>query len=170
MTLDYARRWLIREALERIITPFLSYRLFQVVPTYVQSSAVQVTVVTPAGLDVELWNQPYRTNCRVSGWLIMSPVILMHPCFVIDIYGMACSWICDRLVICDVWGFIYYYVIFWESIQVLQRGVKIVFDEMFLKSFGFTDPLNFVFAPLQVLVSSWWLTRFSSAFWQTSYL
>ena len=44
----------MREALERIISPFLLYRLLQVVLTYVQSSAVQVTVVTPAGLDIEL--------------------------------------------------------------------------------------------------------------------
>ena len=44
----------MREALERIITPFMSYRLLQVVPTYMQCSAVQVTEVTPVGLDVEL--------------------------------------------------------------------------------------------------------------------
>ena len=47
----------MREALERILTPFLSYRLLQVVLMYVQSSAVQVTVVTPVG-----WILSYRIN------------------------------------------------------------------------------------------------------------
>ena len=42
--------------------------------------------------------------------------------------------------------FIFIYAIFWEIIQVLQRGVRTLIKERFEK-ICFTDPLNFVLRP-----------------------
>ena len=59
---------------------FSSYRLPYVVPSDVQSSAIQVTVVTPTGLYFEL-ELAVQDHYRVSGYFIISPVMLMHPYF-----------------------------------------------------------------------------------------
>ena len=45
-----------------------------------------------------------------------------------------------------------YYIFFWESIQVLRRGVRKIVFEMVLERFVFAHSC-FCFAPLQVLAS-----------------